>query len=115
MEIFKELQFTHTYWAFLLPVILMAFDVITGYYNAWKNGDIKSSKMRDGLGKKIAEICYIAIAGLIGIAFCLDKVVYLVSFYVIYMELLSIAENCDKLGFPMPKAWKEKLNNKEEE
>lgn len=117
MEILEELQFTHTYWAFLLPVILMVIDVITGYYNSWKSGTVKSPKMRDGLGKKMAEICYIAVAGLIGMAFGIDKVVYLVSFYVVYMEIVSIAENCDKLGFPMPKSWKEKLNNsnKEEE
>jgi len=115
MEILENLKFTHMYWVFLLPIILMAVDVITGYYNAWKSGNTKSSKMRDGLGKKMAEICYIAVAGLIGVAFDVDKVVYLVSFYVIYMELISIAENCDKLGFPMPKNWKEKLNNHKEE
>lgn len=111
MEYLQELQFTHEYWVILAPCILMLLDVITGYYNAWKNGTPKSSKMRDGLGKKMAELCYIIIAFVFGLAFDIKAVAYFVSLYVIYMESLSIVENCEKLGFPMPDKWRDKLNN----
>ena len=38
---------------------------------------------------------------------------YFVILYVVFMELLSVLENCDKLGFNMSDKLKEKLNNKE--
>ena len=114
-ELMQSIKFTNTWWAFLVPAILMALDVITGYYGAWKDGTVSSSKMRDGLGKKCAELCYIVVGVLAKFAFGLDPIMYGIIFYIIYMELLSLAENCDKLGFPLPKKWSEKLNNHKEE
>ena len=52
MEILENLQFTHIFWAIVLPCILMVLDIITGYYNAWEKKEVSSKKMRDGLGKK---------------------------------------------------------------
>ena len=113
MEIIKDLKFTHDYWAILLPCILMVLDIITGYYNAWKKKEVSSSKMRDGLGKKLAELVYIVAGILISVSFGVKPVGYFISFYVIYMEVVSIIENCKKLGLPVPKELEEKLNNKE--
>ncbi len=114
-EIINNLQFTQNYWVILLPCILMVIDIITGYYNAWKNNEVSSSKMRDGLGKKLAELVYIVIAMLISIAFGIKAIFYFISLYVIYMELVSIAENCNKLGVTMPKILEDKLNNYKKE
>lgn len=115
MEYIKSLKFTHDYWALLLPCILMVLDIITGYYNAWKSKTISSKKMRDGLGKKLAELVYIVAGILISVSFNIKPVGYFISFYVIYMEIVSITENCEKLGLPMPEKVKEKINNKESE
>ena len=114
MEYIKSLKFTHDWWAIVLPCILMILDIITGYYNAWKKKKVSSKKMRDGLGKKLAELVYIVIGVIVSIAFSIKPVGYFISFYVIYMEIVSITENCEKLGLPMPKKIKEKLNNDEE-
>lgn len=111
MELLDKLEFTHEYWITLLPLTLMVLDIITGYYNAWKNKEISSSKMRNGLGKKIAEIVYIIIGILFSKAFNIKAIDYFISIYVIYMELISIAENCKKLGVKMPEKIEEKLNN----
>lgn len=113
MEILEGLKFSHNFWEILLPLILMGIDIITGYYNAWKTKRISSSKMRDGLGKKLAELCYIVVGILISYAFDLKAIGYFISLYVVYMELMSIAENCKKLGVDMPDNLKEKLNNEE--
>lgn len=56
-----NLHFTNIWWAIGVPLFLMVLDIITGYYNAWEKNEVSSSKMRDGLGKKCAELCYIAV------------------------------------------------------
>ena len=70
--------------------------------------------MRDGIGKKIAEIIYIVVGIVIGLAFNIKFIGQFISLYIIYMELVSIAENCKKLGVDMPEKIKEKLNNDKE-
>ena len=89
MEVLEELRFTHTFWAIVLPCI----------------------KMRDGLGKKLAELIYIVIGMLISCAFGVKGIGFFISGYVVYMELVSIAENCKKLGVELPKEVADKLNN----
>ena len=115
MEEFLNLNFVNTFWTFVLPIIFMALDVLTGYINAWKTNTIKSSKMRDGLGKKCAELCYIVLGTLFKFAFGLSAVMYFIILYVCYMELMSLLENCDKLGVKLPPKWRAKVNNDEEE
>ena len=110
MEELLKLHFTSKIWIMILPLILMIVDIITGYYNAWRKNEISSSKMRDGIGKKIAEICYIILGLLFSIAFGIQAISYFISIYIIYMELMSVAENCKKLGVEVPKLDK-KLNN----
>ena len=113
MNTITNLQFSHDYWEIVLPLFLMMADIINGYYQAWKNKKIKSSKMRDGIGKKLAEIIYIVVGIVIGLAFNIKFIGQFISLYIVYMELVSIAENCKKLGVEMPEKIKEKLNNDE--
>lgn len=114
MEELLNLQFTNMIWVFLLPLLLMVLDIITGYYNAWKNNEVSSSRMRDGLGKKCAELVYIAVGTAFNFAFGIKAIMYFLVIYVCYMEITSLAENCAKLGIPLPDKIKDKLNNKEE-
>ncbi len=114
-DLIMNLEFTNIWWAFILPFILMIIDVITGYINAWKNNNVQSAKMRDGLGKKCAELTYIVLGVLLKFAFKLDIVMYGIILYICYMEINSIMENCDKLGFKIASGKiNEKLNNKKE-
>ena len=80
-----------------------------------KNGDFKSSKMREGLSKKFGELVYILIGILTKYALGTELILYFAVGYICLMEISSLAENCDKLGVKMPKKLKEKLNNKEDE
>ena len=52
----KDLHLKGVEWMFIIPIFLMAADVITGYVASWKNHTIKSQKMRDGLVKKVGEL-----------------------------------------------------------
>ena len=102
MEMLEELNFISDKWMFLFPLILMILDVVTGYYNAWKRKQVKSKRMRDGIGKKLAEMIYILVGFGMSYVFNIEGIRYFVSIYIIYMELISILENCKKLGLPIP-------------
>lgn len=106
---------TNDIWFILLPLILCLFDVITGYLNAWIKDDIQSTKMREGLGKKVGELVYCAVGLIINELFMLPQISYFISGYICLMEIMSLIENCDKLGVPMPKVLKKKVNNIKEE
>ena len=113
-ELMNQLKFTSDFWIVMIPSILMALDVATGFINAWAKNQIKSSVMRQGLARKFGELTVIAIGQLFFYGLGLPKYcVGFISFYIILMELVSIAENLDKLGVPIPKFIKKVLNNAE--
>jgi toxin secretion/phage lysis holin len=113
-EFMNSLKFTNDFWVVMLPSILMALDVATGFINAWAKNQIKSSVMRQGLARKFGELTIIAIGQLFFYGLGLPQyAVGFISFYIILMELVSIAENLDKLGVPIPKFIKKVLNNAE--
>lgn len=114
-ELIEQFEFTNTTWTIMLPIILMAIDVLTGVINAWIKGEIKSSILRKGLGKKIGEIVVLAIGELFLIAMSLPMAVLNgISLYIIVMELISICENLEKLGVPIPNFVKKALASTEE-
>lgn len=111
-EIMNNLKFTNDFWIVMLPSILMALDVATGFINAWAKNTIQSSIMRQGLARKFGELTVIAIGQLFFYGLGLPKYcVGFISFYIILMELVSIVENLDKLGVPIPKFIEKVLNN----
>lgn len=115
-EVLSKLSFRNDFWVVMLPSILMALDVATGFANAWAKNIIKSSVMREGLARKFGELVIIAIGQLFFYGAGLPKYcVAFISFYIILMELVSIAENLDKLGVPIPKFIKKVLSNAEKQ
>ena len=99
----SNISFTHRYWIILLPLILMAADIVTGWIQASINGTWDSTKMRKGLYRKSGEIM------IVGIAFAVQEAVSLpvdvtafISGYIIVMEILSVCENLDQAGLPVP-------------
>ena len=111
-DILESIHFTHGYWIIVLPVFFMALDRLTGLVYAWISKTFQSAKMRAGLAKKFGELAYIIIG--VMTTYALDLPTYIVigiSVYICFMELMSIMENCDKLGAPIPAAAKAVLNN----
>lgn len=112
LEVFKELHFQSMFWLLMLPSAMMAIDVITGLMGAWIRKDFQSTKMRSGLAKKAGELLVI----LIGILFTYgmgipQQILSCISLYIILMELMSVIENLDQLGVPVPKVIKDVINN----
>ena len=95
---------------FLAYMGIKVMDFILGLLKAWKNGDYKSSKMRDGIIRWIAELC--AIVLIIGMDFILGLKFYLCAFTLclfIYKEIGSVLENLGKCGVELPKEVKTHL------
>ena len=111
-EIFSNIKFTNDAWIFLVPTILMGLDILSGMINAWAKKEFKSSKIRLGLAKKCGEILILIIGEVLTAGLMLPKyVITAISVYIIFMELTSLIENLDKLGVPIPKSIKDRINN----
>lgn len=107
----ENLHFTSQTWTWALPIVLMAFDIVTGYLNAWAKHDIQSTKMRSGIVKKAGEVSAILILEIITFAMEIPfDVVKFFSLLITFTELNSIIENLDKMGVPVPSWLKTRIN-----
>lgn len=92
------------FYPIIIALVFNVLDLLTGIVTAIKNKDIRSSKLRDGLFKKVGFIlCYV-------IAYLIDNEGYLIGFqiavpiltpvilYACSTELVSIIENIHKLN-----------------
>ena len=107
-----QFHFRNELWILFIPLGLMAIDILTGIIKAWAQNDFKSKVMRAGLAKKAEEILILIAGELISFGLMLpDIVMNGVSFYIIFMEGMSILENVDELGIPVPGFVKSVINN----
>ena len=108
----SQFQFRNELWVLFIPLGLMAIDILTGVIKAWGQSDFKPSIMRAGLAKKAGEILILVAGEIISYGLNLpEAVMNAASFYIIFMEVMSILENLDKLGVPIPKFVKDAINN----
>lgn len=106
MESIKALMsvsFRDDWWILILPAACIAIDILTGITNAWIEHDLKSYLLRKGLGKKGGEILAIVLGELLVCGLSVPKeILGGLSAYIVFMEVVSIFENLDKLGVPIP-------------
>lgn len=92
-------------WAIIACLVMMVFDIITGFMAAWKNKDIQSTQMREGLFHKGTLILLIILAWMselfvmhvpdLGITIPLVIPACVIIFA---MELVSITENAAEIN-----------------
>lgn len=88
----------------IVALIFNALDLVTGLVSAIKNKDIQSSKLRDGLFKKVGFIFCYFVAWLVDtqgnvIGFQLGVTILpIIILYVCTTELVSILENISKIN-----------------
>lgn len=116
-NIVQNIHFVNKWAALWAPILLIALDFATGYIGACLRGERSSSKMREGGGHKAAEIACILAALIVDGSLMLDvKFVYIVSAYIMLMEIVSIAENAKKmLGGRTPKIADHTFDNLKDE
>ena len=111
-EFISQFHFRNELWVLFIPLGLMAIDVLSGIIKAWAHNDFQSAIMRAGLAKKAGEIMILIVGELISFGLMLpDTIMNGVSFYIIFMEIMSIIENADELGIPIPGFIKDVINN----
>jgi toxin secretion/phage lysis holin len=109
-DIANIIHFEKTWCILIVPMVMMAFDYLTGIMKAWHNHDIQSSKLRDGLNRKFGEVIVIIISLFLQYSIGLPKeITTFVSIYIIVMELISIIENLGAIGVKVPKWIKDRL------
>lgn len=114
--IFEHVHFNSETWRFILPFIMMGIDIVTGLIYAWSSSTFRSAKMRSGLSKKAGEAIILILGELATYGLGLpDEIMTAISVYIIVMELMSVIENLDKLGVPVPSFIRTKINNNGEE
>lgn len=114
-NILKEIHFANLLWLLLIPVAMMAIDIVTGLLNAWATESFMSAKMRTGLAKKCGEILIILIGMMFMYGMNLPSYILTgISAYIIFMEFMSVMENLKKLGVPIPNFIAKVLNNVDE-
>lgn len=92
------------FYPIIVALIFNAVDIVTGIICALKNKDVQSSKLRDGLFKKIGFIICYFVAWLVDtegslIGFHIDvSILPIVITYVCVTELVSILENICKIN-----------------
>ena len=112
LQFVSQFDFRNEWWVLFTPLIIIGIDVVTGVVTAWAKQTFNTSIMRAGLGKKAGEISILIIGELFSYALQLpDIIMNLASFYIIFMEFVSICENIDELGVPIPKIIKDAINN----
>lgn len=88
----------------IVALIFNALDLVTGLVSAVKSKDIQSSKLRDGLFKKVGFIFCYFVAWLVDtqghvIGFRLGVTILpIIILYVCTTELVSILENISKIN-----------------
>ena len=112
LEFISQFHFRNELWVLFIPLGLMAIDVLSGVIKAWAHNDFQSKIMRAGLAKKAGEIVILVVGELVSFGLLLpDTIMNCISFYIIFMEIMSILENADALGIPIPKFVKDVINN----
>lgn len=93
-----------TLYPVIIALVFNAMDIISGLISAIKNKDVSSSKLRDGLFKKVGFImCYfmgwlVDTQGMkIGFHFSVE-ILPIIILYVCTTELVSIIENICKIN-----------------
>lgn len=92
-------------WAIIACLVIMVFDIITGFMAAWKNKDIQSTKMREGLFHKgnlilliiLAWLCELFVMHVPDLGITIPLVIP-ACVIIFAMEVVSITENSSEIN-----------------
>ena len=109
MYLFGDVKFLH------LLLLLMALDILTGLFKAWKNQNLWSRKSLFGYARKVLVLVVIILANVVDQILGLNGAVsYATVLFYIANEGLSIMENLADVGVLIPEPLAEKFKQIDE-
>lgn len=115
-DIANIIHINHSLYILIVPCVLAACDYLTGFIKAWRDKNIQSGKLREGLSKKFGEMLIIIISLFLQYSIGLpDEISSFIAIYVSLTELVSILENLAKLGVKIPEWLSKRLAGLAEE
>ena len=107
-----KMKFVSEFVLYLVPLIFMLCDIVSGLAKAYVQKNIISHKMRSGIIKKCGEMMIILLTAIVVYSVQWPhQIIAVVSVYMILMEIISIMENLDEIGVPIPKWIEKTINN----
>lgn len=107
-----KMKFINEFVFYLVPLIFMLCDIVSGLAKAYVQKNIISHKMRSGIIKKCGEMMIIILTAVVVYSVQWPhQIIAVVSVYMILMEIISIMENLDEIGVPIPKWIEKTINN----
>lgn len=104
--LFGDVKFLH------LLLLLMALDIVTGIFKAWKNQNLWSRKSLFGYARKVLVLIVIIVANVVDQILGLNgAVTYATVLFYIVNEGLSIFENLAQLNVLVPDSLAKKLKS----
>ena len=95
------------YRVMVIVLIFILFDVISGLLKAFKEKNLNSTKMREGLLSKLAEVVAVllgmasnVVLPMLGIDMGVDFAI-LIGTYIVLMEICSVIENIGAINEPL--------------
>lgn len=112
LNLMPKMKFISEFVFYLVPLIFMLCDVVSGLAKAYVQKNIISHKMRSGIIKKCGEMMIIILTAVVVYSVQWPhQIIAIVSVYMILMEIISIMENLDGIGVPIPKWIEKTINN----
>lgn len=112
LNLMPKMRFISEFVFYLVPLIFMLCDIVSGLAKAYVQKNIISHKMRSGIVKKCGEMMIILLTALVVYSVQWPhQIIAIVSVYMILMEIISIMENLDEVGVPIPKWIEKTINN----
>lgn len=112
LNLMPKMKFISEFVFYLVPLIFMLCDIVSGLAKAYVQKNIISHKMRSGIVKKCGEMMIILLTALVVYSVQWPhQIIAVVSVYMILMEIISIMENLDEIGVPIPKWIEKTINN----
>lgn len=112
LNLMPKMKFINEFVFYLVPLIFMLCDIVTGLAKAYVQKNIISHKMRSGIIKKCGEMMIIVLTAVVVYSVQWPhQIIAVVSVYMILMEIISIMENLDGIGVPIPKWIEKTINN----
>ncbi|GIO25079.1 holin family protein [Oceanobacillus sp. J11TS1] len=106
MYLFGGVKFLH------LLLLLMALDIVTGVFKAWKNGNLWSRKSLFGYSRKVLVLVVIILANVVDQILGLEgAVAYATVLFYIANEGISIIENLADVGVLVPQGLADRLRS----